>query len=329
MKNIFEKIKDFFALPICRKILKNVGMFLGTILCLCLVCVVLVAVCGIGLYSYIFSDYEPQTSTVKVENIAISEKAPETKSYHIALLGIDDEDGMVGRSDTIMIFTVDKEHKQLKLTSILRDSFVPIKDHNSDKINHAYAYGGAELTLHTINSNFNMNVSEYVALDFQKFIEIIDMVNGVDLTLSAKECEVINNVAKDSPPLPAGGNVHLDGFQAITYTRIRYIDDEMQRTSRQRYLLQQLAYKLKDQHMTDYPKLLRQFLPMLETSLSEAELMKIAVDVLGCDAEIKQYTLPAKEDNAIGGSYNGYWCWRYDIPAATDRWHEFLETKVE
>lgn len=333
MKNVLKKIKDFFALPICRKIIKNVGMFVGTILCLCLVCVVLVAVCGIGLYSYIFSDYEPQTSTVKVENIAISDKAPDTKSYHIALLGIDNEDGMIGRSDTIMIFTVDKEHKQLKLTSILRDSYVPIKDHNSDKINHAYAYGGAELTLHTINSNFNMNVSEYVALDFQKFMDIIDMVNGVDLTLSAAECEEINRTTKylhpSSSVLPAGGNVHLDGFQAITYTRIRYIDSETQRTSRQRYLIQQLAYKLKNQHMTDYPKLLRQFLPMLDTSLSEAELMKIAVDVLSCDTEIKQYTVPAEADNAIGGSYNGYWCWRYDVPAAADRWHEFLETKVE
>ncbi len=319
--------------PRGQRILKSVLMFLTTIACMALVSVAILAIAGLGLYSYVFSRFEPTTTTVRKENIAISEEAPEAKLRHIALFGIDNENGMVGRADTVMIFTVDQEHKQLKLTSILRDSLVSVNGHGEDKINHAFSYGGAELMLHTVNSNFNMNVSEYVALDFRDFITIVDMLGGVDLHLTAAECEQVNHGAKSldpsTPTLPAGGNVHLNGVQAISYSRIRNIDSETQRTARQRYLIQQLAYKLKNQHLTDYPKLLRDFLPLLETSLGEAELLDLALDVLNCDMDIKQYTVPAQADEPWGGSYNGYWCWRYDIPAATERWHDFLETKVE
>lgn len=319
--------------PKGRRIVKTVFMFLATILCLCLLSMVILLVAGFGLYSYVFSKFEPETTTVKTENIAISEQAPETELYNIAVFGIDNDEGLTGRADTIMIFTVDKEHKQLKLTSILRDSYVPMKGHDSDKINHAFAYGGAELMLHTINSNFNMDISEYIALDFQDFMDIVDMLGGVDLELTAAECDWVNVYVKsldpDAPKLPAGGTVHLNGAQAITYSRIRYLDSEVQRTGRQRKLIQQLAYQLKEQHLTDYPKLLRDFLPLLETSLSEGELLRLAVDVLGCDMSIKQYTIPDDVDEPIGGSYDGFWCWRYDIPAAADRWHEFLESKVE
>ncbi len=319
--------------PRGKKVLKALGLFGITIVCLCLISALALGAIGLGVYSYVFSKFEPETVKIKTENIAISEKAPQTKMKHIAVFGIDTDGEGTGRSDTIMIFTVDQENKQLKLSSILRDSYVSVKGHDQDKINHAFAYGGAELALHTINSNFNMNISEYVALDFRDFVQIIDMLGGVDLELTAQECEQINLGAKFIDPsagtVPLGGNVHLNGAQAITYSRIRKIDSEVERTARQRRLIQQLAYKLKNQNLTDYPKLIRDFLPLMETSLTEGELLNLAMDVLACDPDIKQYTLPGDADEPWGGTYDGFWCWRFDIPAAAQRWHNFLKTKVE
>ncbi len=333
-KALFEKLKTKITSPEGKRVLKSVGLFFGTIIGLCLVAVVVVTIVGVGVLSYIFSGYEPQTSTVKKENIAISENAPKEEMYHIALFGIDNLEDKVGRADTIMIFTVDKANKQLKLTSILRDSYVPVEGYGSDKINHAYAYGGAELMLHTINSNFEMNISEYVALDFKDVINIVDMVGGLDLYLSAAECDWVNasigSLDSNAPKLPyQDGVVHLNGAQVVTFSRIRMLDNEVNRTGRQRRVIQSFATKLKEQHISDYPKLLRNVLPLVETSLTEGELLGLAVDVLGCDLNIKQYVLPDEKDDPIGGSYDGFWCWRYDIPAATENWHEFLKRKVE
>lgn len=308
-------------------------MFLGTIVGLCLLTAVVVVIAGIGLYYYIFSDYQPQTEEIKKENIAISHEAPKTELYHIAVFGIDDLDTTAGRADSVMIFTIDKEHKQLKLTSVLRDTYLPVKGHDEDKLNHAYAYGGAELMLHTINDNFDLDVEEFVALNFRDVITVVDRLGGLYLEINEEERIAINKGAREYAPgtknITESGTVLLNGAQVVTYVRIRNIDNEVVRSGRQRYVIQRLADKLKSQHITDYPKLLREFLPLVETSLTEGELLGAAVDALSCDLNIKQYVLPSDADQPVGGSYDGFWCWRFDIDAASKRWHKFLETKVE
>ncbi len=333
LRRWYDRIRQEVSSPQGRRVMKAVGMFLATIGILCVVSVVILAVGGLIVYHYVFSDFQPQTEEIKKENIAISPQAPKTELYHVAVFGIDNLDSTAGRADSVMIFTIDKDHKQLKLTSLLRDSYLPIKDHGQDKLNHAYAYGGAELMLHTINNNFGLNVQEYVALNFRDVITVVDRLGGLYIEINEEERVAINNGAKaydtSSPYIDEPGTVLLNGAQVVTYVRIRKIDDEVSRSGRQRYVIQRLADKLKGQHITDYPKLLHEFLPLVETSLTEGELLALAVDALSCDLAIKQYVLPSSQDNAQGGSYNGFWCWRYDIEAASKRWHDFLETKVE
>ena len=127
------------------------------------------------------------------ENVGITEEVEEKLSQYddkitnIALFGIDAEDGGVGRSDSIIIATLDFHNKKLKLTSIMRDSYVDIDGYGTDKINHSYAFGGAELAIKTLNQNFNLNIEDFVAVNFSSLPVIIDLLGGVDITITEEE----------------------------------------------------------------------------------------------------------------------------------------------
>ena len=142
---------------------------------------------------------------------------------NIALFGVDarEEDDDTGRSDSLMILTVDKRHNKLKLTSILRDSEVQIEGYGSDKITHAYAYGGPELAIKTLNQNFYLDIQDYVTVNFFQMAKIVDAFGGVDLTITEDEMHEINNnltalylesedfSLSDSDYLHEYGEVHL------------------------------------------------------------------------------------------------------------------------
>lgn len=285
------------------------------------------------LYHYVFSDYQNQVIEVDTEKISISDQAPVSDLFHVAVFGVDSYSDYVGRADSIMIFTIDMENKQLKLTSILRDSYVPIEGHGEDKINHAYAYGGAELMLSTINRNYDMNITEYVVLDFQDVAALIDAVGGLDLEITEEERTTINGIARSmgysGAEISSAGFVHLNGLQVTAYARIRKIDDESARSGRQREVIQKLLDKLLERDIFEYPKLLHEFLPQLETTLSIGELTSAALDAAQCDWAIKECVIPDTADQPKGGLSDGVWYWKYDISAAADRWHEFLENKIE
>ncbi len=316
--------EDEYDPPTFGEAVRGFGRFVfKTILILLLI----VALAVWGLYSYIFADYETREFTSDKAQLGISTVAPDQGLYHVAVFGIDVTDG-VGRSDCTMILTVDTENRQLKVSSLLRDSYVPIKDHGNDKLNHAYAYGGAELMLHTINTDFDMDISEYVVLDFDDVAMLVDAIGGLDIEISEAERKEINRLTADThAPLSASGSVHLDGAQITAYGRIRYIDNEIYRTGRQRKVLQAVLDKLKETSYLKYPELMHDFLPMLETSLEKGELTALALRALRCDWTIKEYVLPSDADEPIGGSYAGYWCWRFDIDTATENWHTFLKEK--
>ncbi len=316
---------DEYAPPSFSEAVGNLCRFLvKTVLLVLLIAALL---CW-GLYSYIFADYQGVEFTEDETALGVSDDAVRGL-HHIAVFGIDVTDG-VGRSDCTMILSIDSKNKQLKVTSLLRDSYLPIKNHGNDKLNHAYAYGGAELMLHTINTDFDMNIKEYVVLDFDDVAMLVDAIGGLDMEVSEAERKELNKFIDDGhEPLYESGQVHLDGAQVTAYGRIRYIDNEIFRTGRQRQVLQAVLNKLKQTNYLKYPKLLREFLPQIETSLEQKELLGFMARALGCDWSVKEYVLPSEQDNAIGGSYAGYWCWRFDIEQATENWHEFLKEKIE
>ncbi|SHJ80020.1 transcriptional attenuator, LytR family [Clostridium amylolyticum] len=223
--------------------------------------------------------------------IADENKHPD-KDYitNILLLGIDKRDEKdVGRSDAMMILTLDTKHKKIKLSSIMRDSYVSIDKHGKDKLNHAYAYGGPELAIKTVNQNFGLNITEFVLVDYDGLESIIDALGGVDIDVKKTEFKLVNDyihdlavLKKTDPPyLKNSGSQTLNGMQAVAYSRIRYVGDgDYERTERQRRVLSGMFDKIKTAGITKYPTLVNKLLPYVKTSLDTKEILAAGTDVM-------------------------------------------------
>ena len=180
----------------------------------------------------------------------------DSKVLNIMLFGEDNSKGADhGRSDTMIMLSIDNRHKKLKLTSFQRDTYVYIPNYGYNKLNASYTYGGATLAIQTIEANFGIKIDRYAVVDFNSFIDIIDTLGGIDMELTQDEIDYINyqmykNEQTDNPTLitDAPGVVHLTGQQALWYSRNRGLSigedgntigidgDDWDRTSRQRKL---------------------------------------------------------------------------------------------
>lgn len=253
---------------------------------------------------------------------------------NIALFGIDETDGTVGRSDCIMIFTIDKEHNKLKLSSIIRDSYVtiPTKD-KKDKINHAYAFGGPQLALKTLNENFNLNINQFVTVNFSSLPKIIDSMGGITLDITNDELKYINDYINDlndinntnSPNIITSGIQKVDGTQALAYCRIRYTDGgDFDRSQRHRTVINQLIEKCKTLPKTQYPFILDELLHLVHTNLEKSEILSLTIDLNSLKNQtLLQDRFPRNEDGnakSIGGIY--YYV--FDAESTTQKIHEFI-----
>ena len=234
-----------------------------------------------GIYSYgnhLFNKIEK--IEIDKSDVGIKDEVEEKLSAYsdsvinIALFGIDAEDGGVGRSDSIIIATIDTTHKKLKLTSIMRDSYVTIEGHGDDKINHAYAFGGPQLAIKTLNENFDLNIDDFVAVNFTTLPKIIDMLGGVTIDITSEEVSHI-------PGIDVAGTYTLTGEQALAYSRIRYASGgDYVRTDRQRTVLSKVFEKVLSINFTQYPSLLSEILPMVQTNLDYSEILNLGNEVL-------------------------------------------------
>ncbi|SCI98021.1 Membrane-bound protein lytR [uncultured Clostridium sp.] len=195
----------------------------------------------------------------KKEQIEKKEKKQEAlkneKSMNVALFGLDRRSKEEkSRADSIMVANINFETKTINLVSILRDTLVDIKGHGKDKLNHAYAYGGPELSMETINSNFDLDINKYVSVDFFSLAKVIDIIGGVDIDLKDYEANQINqnlNEINNIEKLPAetdyiqgSGLKTLNGRQAVAYCRIRKVGNgDYERTQRQRNVLKAILAK--------------------------------------------------------------------------------------
>jgi|LGVF01.2.fsa_nt_gb LCP family protein required for cell wall assembly len=214
--------------------------------------------------------------------------AKQHKIVNIAIFGIDGRDDVEGdRTDTIMIATADYEHNKIKVTSLMRDTYVSINDkYDYDKLNAAYAYGGPTLALQTINKNFDTAITDYVTIDFNAMVSMVNAVNGVSINIKTyDELEWVNEYLNDvnekvntgSPQLNDIGEQFVDGSQALAYCRVRYVGDgDFDRTLRQREVFEQVLSKALDLNLMDQYNLLTATLPYVETSLSTLEIIKYA-----------------------------------------------------
>ncbi len=211
------------------------------------------------------------------ENIIMNEGAEENlKGYrNIVILGIDsDEDDYEGerRSDCIIIVSINNETKDVKLVSVYRDTYLHITNEGLSKVNHAYSYGKEECSINTLNENLDLDISEYVTINFEAVREAIDSIGGVEITVTDKEATQITGLEK-------GGTYNLNGSQALQYGRIRKIDNDYARTERMRTVLIATFSKVKDMDKTTLFSLATKILPYVQTNISTTEIMKVVSSV--------------------------------------------------
>ncbi len=210
---------------------------------------------------------------------------------NILLIGNDSrQDGEDGRSDAMILLSVSDRTRSVQMTSILRDIYVDIPGHEGNRLNAAYSFGGPELLMETIKENFDIDVNRYVLVNFEAFASLVDAVGGVELELSVEEIGYVNgylveyNMLTQRPEgtdyldTSAGGLVHLNGAQALAYSRIRYIGTDFGRTERQRKVLSAVMGKLPKALLTKPGVLTEGILPNLTTNLTKSECFALSLE---------------------------------------------------
>lgn len=233
------------------------------------------------------------------EQIQVTEGVEENlKEYrNVVLLGIDTrEDTYLGsRADCIIIASINEEKKQIKLLSVYRDTYLEIPGYGLDNVNHSYAYNGPALTMSTLNTNLDLDITEFVTVNFESTKEIINQIGGVEITVTNAEATRI-------PGISTGGTYNLTGEQALAYGRIRKIDNDYVRTERMRTIVTAVFEKAKHMSIAELNELADKILPEIYTNVTRTEILsmipKIAtysiVDSKGWPYEVKAATLEEK-----------------------------------
>lgn len=254
------------------------------------------------------------------------------KVHNIALFGVDQAKGSVGRSDAMIILSIDKENKKIKMTSLARDSLVPIDGHGEEKLTHAWAYGHAKLAVKTINQAFGMNITDYAYINFEEFKEVIDYIGGVKVHVSELELKTLNYTPNKEDKVPGTGMQHLDGRQALLYSRIRS-DSDTNRTARQREVLIAMYEQVRTQPISKLPETLRKVLRLCHTNMKSDTIMDIARWALLSAPTIESLSMPNDQLKPWGGILDRQrgWVRIYDLDAAKKVLYSFLyevDTKV-
>lgn len=283
------------------------------------------ATIAFGGYQYFFGNLNHDSSFENAVDDAVDRLAVNTDKdldsadiKNIAIFGIDSKSSDKGRSDATMILSIDKEHNKIKLCSIARDTLVYIPDKDVyEKFTHAYAYGGAELAVKTLNTNFNLNITDYVAVNFSEMAGIVDLLGGVEVDLTQGEIDYMGSSGSSLSP---GSSVTLNGEQAVAYSRIRHLDNDNVRASRQREVMSSIFSKAKNISATQYPALIREGLGLCTTSLDYSEILSLSQFLLTSSPTLEQDALPGEHVDAWGGimSSTGAWCYIYDLREASD-----------
>lgn len=271
------------------------------------------------------SDNSGDVSGFTVED---GELLQDSKVLNVMLFGEDNHGSDEhGRSDTMIMLSIDNRHKKLKLTSFQRDTYVYIPGHDYDKINSSYTLGGAKLSIQTIEANFGIKVDRYAVVDFDSFKKIIDTLGGVDIELSQDEIDYINyqmykNKQVDSSKTitDSPGVVHLNGQEALWYARNRGLSkgedgneigidgDDWDRTSRQRKLLETIFDSMRNADIGQIVSIVSSVGPLITTNLKKDEITALVTRALTyLDYDVEQYYIPEEglwyyDDNTPSGS---------------------------
>lgn len=236
-----------------------------------------------------------QLETLDSEKIEFNE-AVETdqviKGYtNIALFGADSRERDLTRTntDTIIIASINNDTKEIKLVSVYRDTYLYIGGDLWRKANAAYANGGPEWALNMLNTNFDLDIKNYVTVDFTALVEVIDLLGGLEITVDDAEAVHLNNycvensevTGKSYDPLPGAGTYQMNGVQAVAYTRIRYTQgNDFKRTERQREVIAKIVEKAKGASLSTLNEIMDTVFPMIKTNLSKSEILSMGMNML-------------------------------------------------
>lgn len=192
---------------------------------------------------------------------------------NILLIGTDSKDNSSrGRSDSMILLSINKKTHDIVMTSIMRDIYVSIPGKENNRINAAYAFGGPELLIDTVEQAFGIRIDNFVQVDFTSFEKVINAVGGVSIKVNEDEAEIIRGI-------DSAGTYTLNGKQALTYARIRYVGNaDFERTQRQRIVLEELLRKAKSLSLTKMYDFLNESLPLITTDLTQGQLFSLVLD---------------------------------------------------
>lgn len=274
---------------------------------LVLLCISIAAVSCVGFYGYntvnrLLSSFNTDEPLKDNEYIDDSELYRDSEQTNILLIGVDARESDVSsRSDTMMLLTIDNKNGQIKLTSFLRDSYVKIAGRKKEKLNAAYFRGGIQGLVDTLELNFKVEIPYYMLVDFEIFTTVVDMLGGIEVEVTEKESAYSKKTPTDRGgylPLEAGENIHLNGTEALWYSRMRYLDSDFMRTQRQRKVITAIVEKAKLQKPQALLELAEAIIPLIKTNITADEMKKLGVDAVldkAYNYSIVQQQIPADE----------------------------------
>lgn len=269
-----------------------------------IIVIVLLALLAGGLY-YVVGKVYDKLNYDEIESV-VSEPLKDEGIINVLLIGNDSRNnGEDGRSDAMILVSINNKTNKIYMTSLLRDMYVEIPGYKNNRLNAAYSFGGAELLMETVEQNFDIEVNRYVQVNFEAFANLVDAVGGIDLELTTEEIEYVNGYlveynmltnrpqGTDNMDTSVSGPVHLNGPQALAYTRNRYIGTDFGRTERQRKVLEAVIHKLPNAMVSNPTELINGLMPNLTTNLTQNECYSLsltAAKYLGYD--IVQSSIP-------------------------------------
>lgn len=263
------------------------------------VCIIAVLLGGVFAYGYSLLG-KISYDTKKLEGneyISDSKLAKSSDVRNILFMGSDARGDVSGqRSDTMILCSIDRKHKKLKLTSFLRDSYVFLPSGKYyNKLNATFSYGGVQYTADTLEYNFKVKIDDYIIVDFEAFVKLIDMMGGLTVTgVTESEAKYLRETVKIL--YAKKGTNKFSGAATLWYCRIRYLDNDFKRTERQRKVISAMISQLKKTSPAKLIEMMETVLPMIQTNISRNSLVSLGVGAVFSYLryDIIQHQVPAE-----------------------------------
>ena len=265
-------------------------------------------------------DVDPTADQVQIAR----EDQKDDDVVNVLLVGSDSRDpnAEMGRSDTMMLVSFNKAEEKATVISFLRDSLVEIEGYGQSKLGHTFAYGGVGLTINTINEQFDLDIQDYIIINFENLVGIIDELGGIQVTLTEEEAEYYR---ENGMPDIQAGDVTLTGSQALAHARNRSLDNDFGRTRRQRSVLYGIYNKVRQNRDPQaIMSLITYCMGEVSTNMSVTELYDIAMDVLSIEHLRTQQAAVPQDGTYEFGTYDGMSVIEFDLEANKEYIQELL-----